>query len=112
MRRIRRLLLVLIGFLLGAGTGLATLALHQSWLWLAVAAAATLAVLVALPHGAWMRLPFALGWTAIVLTAVLGRPEGDYVLGAELHGYAVLIGGLGVLIGAALLSVTRGAGRA
>jgi hypothetical protein len=112
MRLIGRLVLVLIGFSLGAGTSLATLALHQSWLWLAVAAAATLAVLLALPRGGWLRLSFALGWTVIVLAAVLGRPEGDYVLGAEGHAYTVLIGGLGVLIGATLLSVSRGAGRA
>ena len=109
---IGRLMLVLIGFLLGAGTSLATLALHQSWRWLALAAAATLVVLLALPRGGWLRLPFALGWTVIVLVAVLGRPEGDYVLGAEVHGYTVLIGGLGVLIGATLLSVRRGAERA
>lgn len=112
MRLIGRLLLVLIGFLLGAGTSLATVALHQSWLWLALAAVATLALLVAPPRGGWLRLPFALGWTVIVLVAVLGRPEGDYVLGTEVHGYTVLIGGVGVLIGATLLSVTRGAGRA
>lgn len=104
-----RLPLILIGFLVGAATSLATVLLHQSWLWLTVAAVATLAVLLAAPPKGWVRLPFALGWVAIVIAAMLGRPEGDYVLGAERHGYAVLIGGLVVLICATLLSVTRSA---
>jgi hypothetical protein len=109
MRPAARLLTIFGGLVAGFMTSLAAVALHQSWAWLTCAAMVTVLVLLSVPAGGWLRLPFALGWLLVVLAAMLGRPEGDYVLEAEPHGYAVLFGGVVVLVGAAVTSTARGA---
>jgi hypothetical protein len=80
----------------GAGTGLATVAVHEVWWELALAVAATSFALLALPAGWWTRLPFALGWAAMVGWLVPARPEGDYAIGQDPQGYVVL--GLAVAV--------------
>ncbi|MFC6286210.1 hypothetical protein ACFP3Q_07910 [Nocardioides sp. GCM10027113] len=80
----------------GAATALATVALHQRWWGLALGAVATAAALVALPPGAWSRLPFALGWAGLVGWVLTPRPEGDYAISADPQGYSLL--GLALLV--------------
>ena len=82
----------------GAATGIGTVAVHQTWWWLALAVAATLAVLLASPPGLWTRVPFAVGYAGMVGLASVPRPEGDYLLGGNLEGYAVLGTAVGVLL--------------
>lgn len=75
----------------GLGTGVASLALHGRWWGLALAAAATLAAVLALPRG-WLARPvFALGWLVPVLVVGLRTgPGGDVVVVADLLGYLLL----------------------
>lgn len=87
--------LVLLG---GAAVGGCTLLLHGYWWGLVLGVAATGAVLVALPGGWWRRLPFALGWVAAVLVLSPERPEGDYLVALDAHGYALLGAGVGVMV--------------
>ena len=84
----------------GAGTALATVAVHELWWGLPLALVATAAALVALPAGWWARLPFALGWTGFVGWVVTPRPEGDYAISSDWRGYTV--------VGAALLLLVIG----
>lgn len=80
----------LLACLIGAGTGIASIAVHQKAVpWLLLAVAAPLATAIALPRG-WARVGFGLGWVAIVLLAVQTRPEGDYVISATASGYVLL----------------------
>lgn len=82
----------------GAATGIGTVAVHQTWWLLALAGAATVAVLIACPPGLWTRVPFAVGYAGMVGVASVPRPEGDYLLGANLEGYAVLGTAVGVIV--------------
>lgn len=89
--------LVALGLLVvGAVTGVATVALHGLWWGLALGAAATLVTLRALPPGWWTRLAFALGWVGLVAWLLQTRREGDYVVAQDAQGWLLL--GLGVLV--------------
>ena len=83
--------------LAGAATALATTAVHQLWWGLLLGAAATLATLVAVGPGAWTRLPFALGWVALLVVVVPTRAEGDFVISSDGTGLTLLALGLVVL---------------
>jgi len=85
-----RPLLAVALLLLGVGTGLAAVALHELWWGLLLTVAATAATLFALPPGWWSRLPFALGWAGLVGWVVSPRPEGDYAIRQDLSGYALI----------------------
>ena len=74
----------------GAATALATVLLHPLWWGLALAIAATLATLWALPRGWFTRLPFALGWVALVTWMSPRRDEGDFVISSDSAGYVLL----------------------
>jgi hypothetical protein len=82
----------------GLATGIATVAVHQVWWELALAAAATVALLLAAPPGLWTRVPFAVAYAGMVGVASVPRPEGDYLLGGNVEGYAVLGTALWVLV--------------
>ena len=88
---------VVLVLMLGAGTGIATVALHDLVWGLVLAAAATVAAVVSLPPGRH-RLAFVVGWDAIVGWLTLPRPEGDYVISQDRQGYAVLALGLLLLV--------------
>lgn len=88
-----------LALLAGALVGGCTLALHGYWWGLLLGAAATVALLVALPGGWWRRLPFALGWVAALLVLSPERPEGDFLVTFNWHGYTLMAIGVGVLIG-------------
>lgn len=44
----------------------------------------------------------AAGWVAVLLGTLAGRPEGDYLIAADLRGYGYLLGGAAV-VGLALV---------
>ncbi|MGZ6754582.1 MAG: DUF6113 family protein [Nocardioides sp.] len=91
--------LVALGLLvLGAGTGLATVAVHTWWWGLALGLGAAAATLVALPAGWWARLAFAAGFAVMVGWLVPQRPEGDYAIGQDTPGYLVIGAALVVLV--------------
>jgi hypothetical protein len=90
--RVVSLLLLLVA---GAVTGVAAVAVHQRWWGLALVVAAVTATMLALPRGWWARLPFALGFVAVLGVAMTPRPEGDYLIPGNAQGYALL--GVGLL---------------
>ena len=93
-------------FVLGAASGLASVVVHdKSWPWLLLALAAPLALTIAVPGGL-LRLSFVGGWFALLLLAVLGRPEGDYAIRNGTRGYALLMGGM-VLLALAIATIRR-----
>ncbi len=96
MRLLTRGAAALVVLALGAGTAIASVAVHELGWGLPLAVAATLLTLLALPAGWWTRLPFALGWTGLVAWVVSPRPEGDYVISSDVQGYVVI--GLALLV--------------
>jgi hypothetical protein len=82
----------------GAATALATVLLHPLWWGFLLSAAATLAALLALGRGWLTRLPFALGWVALVAWMAPQRSEGDFVVSSDAAGYALLALALLVLV--------------
>jgi hypothetical protein len=83
---------------LGGASGLASVVVHdKSWPWLALAVAAPLATALASAAGL-PRVAFVAGWFALLTVAVLGRPEGDYAIRSSARGYALLGGGLFLLM--------------
>lgn len=93
----------------GAVTGLASVGVHGRWWGLPLLVLASLAGVLALPARWRTRLPFALGWSLVVLVASQPRPEGDRPVGADGPGW-VLLALAGVLPVLAL--VTTAAARA
>jgi len=84
-------LLAAVGtLLLGAVVGLSSAALHQHWWGFALAVAATGTTAYALPPGWWARIPFAVGWAAMVGYLAMPRDEGDYVVAGDVPGYLLL----------------------
>lgn len=89
----------------GLATGASTVLLHARWwgFWLGIAA--VVALLAALPRGWWARLPVAVGWCLAVLLGAVPRAEGDFLLAADVPGYA-LLGASAALLLAGLLSAS------
>lgn len=82
----------------GAATAVAGIAVHaQTWGW-PLAVLAPVAVALALPRGWWSRTPWCVAWAGTVLAASSARPEGDYVIAADLPGYGLLAVALAGLI--------------
>ncbi|MFC4785448.1 hypothetical protein ACT8ZV_13295 [Nocardioides sp. MAHUQ-72] len=96
MRTLGRVAVALGLLLLGVGTGIASVAVHELSWGLPLVVATTAVTLVALPPGWWLRLPFALGWTGLVGLLVDPRPEGDYVISSDWRGYTLV--GLALLV--------------
>jgi hypothetical protein len=94
---VRALTLVVL-LLVGAVTGLAAVLVHQRWWSLALVVAAVGATVAALPPGWRTRLPFALGFAAVLALAMTPRGEGDYLVAADAHGYVLLALGLAVVL--------------
>ena len=87
----------------GMLVGLAAVALHLLWWGLLLAAAASLAVVWALPPRWWTLPPYAVGWWIPFLVAWQGRREGDYAIESSRYGYGLLI--LAVVVLAASMVV-------
>lgn len=91
--------LAAIGLLVvGALTGIATIALHQLAWGFVLASAATFATAYALPAGWWSRLAFVVGWVGMAGWLSMPRSEGDYLVSSDPAGYAVLVLGLVLLV--------------
>ena len=75
---------------LGLVVGLSSVALHHYWWGLLLAIAATSTAAYALPAGWWARMPFAVGWVAMVGYLAVPRDEGDYAIASEVQGYVLL----------------------
>lgn len=80
--------------LLGLGTGVPMVLLHGRWAGFAVGAAATAAILRAVPPERGRRLLFVGGFLVAVWSAAVPRPEGDYLIASDAAGYALLGGAL------------------
>lgn len=92
-------LLAAAGLLLaGLAVGLASVLLHPLWWGLPLVVAATGSSLLALPAGWGARLPFGVGFTGTVGYLATPRPEGDFVVAADLRGYLLLGWALAVLV--------------
>ena len=81
---------------LGGVVGGLSVAVHGLLVGLVLLVVATAATAAALPGGWSTRLPFGLGWLAVVFYASRPRPEGDYLVAADARGYTLL--GLGVVL--------------
>lgn len=101
-----RVLVALSLLLLGAATGVATVFVHRTAWGLALALAATALTAYALPPGWSTRLPFVLGWVAMVGWMTVPRPEGDYLVSQNWQGYTMLGVGM-VLLVAGLATLPR-----
>jgi hypothetical protein len=95
VRVLTPVLLVVLMLGLGAVTGVAAVAVHQRWWGLALLVAAVTATVLSLPRAWWTRLPFALGFIALLGLAMTPRGEGDYLVPGNARGYVLL--GVGVL---------------
>lgn len=106
-----RALLALPLLLLGALTAVATVAVHGRWWGLALACGAVLATEVAVGPGWATRLAFAGGFVPVVVRLAVARPEGDFVIGADAAGYALLVLTVVVAVLAAATLPRPGSGR-
>ena len=81
----------------GAGTAIASVALHELVWGFVLMAAATIVTVRALRPGL-LRLAFVAGWVAMVGWLTVPRSEGDYLISQDWQGYALLGLGLAILI--------------
>jgi hypothetical protein len=94
MTLVGRVLLALLLFVVGAAVALATVAVH-GWTWgLVLGVVGSSLALWALPPSWWGRLAFAVGWGGCVAYFTVPRPEGDYLVGSDVGGYALLVAAL------------------
>ena len=94
--------------LLGALVGLSAVWTHGRWWALALGAAATLGAELATPRGL-LRIAYAGGWIAATAYFLLARPEGDFVVASDAHGYTFL--GLALLVLALAVATVPPRGR-
>jgi hypothetical protein len=94
-----RAAVAVLALLGGAVIGCCAVFVHGYWWGLLLGIATTVALLVAVPGGWWRRLPFALGWSGVVVLLSGERPEGDLLVRQSVSGYVLLGTGVGVLLG-------------
>lgn len=87
-----------VSLLAGVALAVGTVAVHQWWWGLALAAATAVSVLLATPPGWATRLPLALGYVGVCLLVSVPRGAGDYLLGSTTSGYVVLALALAVMM--------------
>ncbi len=102
----RRLSAHLAALLLGAAVGVASVAVHRDLL--AGLPAGLVFTAVVTLYVAWVLRRFmttgrfaasySLGWLVVLGYVLLGRPEGDFVLAADLEGYGLIAVGLGLVV--------------
>jgi len=96
----------LVALVVGGFLSVCTVALHGYAWGLLLGLATVTACLVALPGGWWARLPFAVGWSAVVALASGQRREGDYLVASDVHGYLLLAAAVVVFV-CGLLGLVR-----
>ena len=79
-----------LALMAGLATGVLIVAVHQRWWSLALGMSVALLLLVCAPRGWWTRLPYGLGYAGAVGLLAVPRPEGDYLVAADLKGFVVL----------------------
>lgn len=89
-----KVLQALVALALGLATATAAVVLHDITWTLALAAVTTFSTTWALPRGVRGRVPYALGWMAVLALSVSPTGSGGYLLGSTTSGYAVLVLGL------------------
>jgi hypothetical protein len=89
-------------FLLGAAVALGAVAVHRSsppfGLFLALGTTYVTAwwlLRSRLPAGGVL---YVVGWLGVLAGAVLGRPEGDFVIANDVRGWSMLLGGAGLVV--------------
>ncbi len=65
---------------------------------LLLALVATVAAAWALPGGWSTRFAFVTGWVGALAYTLVPRPEGDYLVSSDVHGYVLLGFGLALLL--------------
>lgn len=105
MPTVLRVLLIPAYGVVGAVTAIASVALHPYWWGLALGVAAPAVTMAALAPG-WGRLPFALGWIAMLAYLTIPRPEGDFVVGDDTSGYTLIAAAMAFLV-ASLVTLPR-----
>jgi hypothetical protein len=99
MRRAGPVVVLVLSLLLGLVVAVATLAVHRTLSGVVIAGAAALAAMWALhcwvPRAA---TTFAAGWLAVLLVAIAGRGEGDYVVSSDTLGWTLIGFGFVVLV--------------
>jgi len=93
-----RVLMAVSLLLVGAATGIAAVFVHRMTWGLALGLVATALTAYALPPGWSTRLPFVLGWVAMVGWLTVPRPEGDYLVSENWQGYTMLGFGMVLLV--------------
>lgn len=114
-----RVALVLAALALGAGVGLLALAVHREggasvpWgLVLACAASAAGSVgLQTLGAGPAVLTGYGAGWCLLVLTVLVGRPEGDYLVSGDARGWGFLLVASGSVLVATVVGVVTASAR-
>ncbi|MGN0065245.1 MAG: hypothetical protein ACI379_13485 [Nocardioides sp.] len=76
---------------LGLLSAAAAVLLHQLWWGLLLGVLVSLLLWWALPPRWWTRLAFALGWVVVAVVAAVPRGAGDYLVPANVLGYAFLV---------------------
>lgn len=87
--------------LLGAAVAIGALAVHR----MLVPAGLVLALGATFATAWWLRATvgratvlYVAGWLAVLAVAVVGRPEGDYVIANDIRGWTMLAAGLGMVV--------------
>jgi hypothetical protein len=99
MRHPGHLVALALSLLLGAAVAVAAIAVHRTVAGSVLSGAAALATMWTLrwwtPRAA---TAFAAGWLAVLLVAISGRGEGDYVVSSDLLGWSLVGFGFVVLV--------------
>jgi hypothetical protein len=90
----------------GVVVGVAAVVVHGLTTGLVLALAATAAAAVALPTGWTWRVPFGVGWCAVVGVAAEPRGSGSYLVASNPRGWT-LLGGAFVLLLFSLATAAR-----
>jgi hypothetical protein len=94
-----RLLGYVVALVLGLAAGIAAVALHRTLPGLVLGVGTALVVIRTL--GMWLpraATAFAAGWLAVLVAAVAGRGEGDYVVSSDGRGWLLIASGFVVLV--------------
>jgi hypothetical protein len=94
-----RLLGYLLALVLGLAAGIAAVALHRTVPGLVLGVGTAVVVIRTL--GMWLpraATAFAAGWLVVLVVAVAGRGEGDYVVSSDAQGWLFIVSGFVVLV--------------
>lgn len=88
-----------VGLLIvGLAVGLASVAVHALWWGLPLAVVTTALTAYAAPGGWSGRLPFVLGWAAMVGGLSIPQGDGDFLIAGDTNGYILVGFGMSVLV--------------